>query len=513
VIDATYNFEAGHVIGRYELLSPIAKGGMAVVWAARLRGSGGFRKLVAVKLLLCADDQTRAMLFDEAGLVAEIQHPNVAAALDADEYAGVPYLVMEWVDGEPLDVVLQSAAKDGGLPLAVSLDFVTQACRGLHAAHELRDRTGELRGLVHRDVSLQNIMVTYDGTVKLVDFGVATATHRMAETRAGDIKGKISYMAPEQVRGERVDRRTDIFAMGVVLYLLTTGKHPFKAATPGETLQRICFGGPPPPPTAIVPGYSPELSRVVMKALAANRNERHSTARELSDELREVAFARAAECDLGVYLRALMPERIAQRKATLEAAANRANALRESRERSGSWPVSGESSVGPAGPRADTPSEVPNLAGAGQSSLRGLVVSRVPTGERPTVRPLPSAPAAAPPRSRKVQMLGALFAALVVLVAGAGAIELERSGSVLVLASSGTARAAAFAVEGLKRRVPSASPGPAREAEGEAPSEALPLPSQSSAPAPARRAGRAPEKDRKRAPPLEVDTNSQDFGF
>src|SRR5688572_29692416 len=174
---------AGSILGRYELLLPIAKGGMAQVWAARLRGSRGFQKWVAIKTILPdVIDNTRMerMFLEEAQLASQIHHPNVVGTLELGEHEGTLYLVMEWVDGEPLNQVMAKAAGSGGLPLPIAVNLIGQACQGLYAAHELRDDAGVLVGLVHRDVSPQNLLVSFSGTAKLVDFGIAKATARSA---------------------------------------------------------------------------------------------------------------------------------------------------------------------------------------------------------------------------------------------------------------------------------------------------------------------------------------------
>ncbi len=195
---------AGSNLGHYELLLPIAKGGMAQVWAARLRGTRGFQKLVAVKTILAgAIDSTRLeqMFLEEAQLASQIHHANVVQTLELGEHEGTLYLVMEWVDGEPVSQVLAQAAEKGGLPLAVAVNLIAQVCHGLHAAHELRDENGDLVGVVHRDVSPQNILITPSGKAKLVDFGIAKVTSRASNmTQQGEVKGKFGYMAPEQVQ-------------------------------------------------------------------------------------------------------------------------------------------------------------------------------------------------------------------------------------------------------------------------------------------------------------------------
>src|SRR5262249_52176616 len=176
--------QPGQTLGRYEFLVPIAEGGMAAVWAARLKGSRGFSKTVAVKTMLPTvsdDPQFEQMFLDEAQICARIKHPNVVEILDLGEQDDVLYLVMEWVDGEPLSSVRRAAAKQGNLPRSIAVKIIADAAAGLHAAHELKDELGNPVGLVHRDISPQNILLAYDGGVKIVDFGVAKAAGRTTE--------------------------------------------------------------------------------------------------------------------------------------------------------------------------------------------------------------------------------------------------------------------------------------------------------------------------------------------
>ena len=200
------DIRAGHSVGRYEPLSPIAPRGMALDWGARIGGARGFQKIVAIKSMLPAlsdDQQFEDMFLAEAGLASRIRHPNVCEILDLGEEAGTLYIVMEWVDGEPLSALNKAARKSGGMPLSVATRVILQAATGLHAAHELKDEEGVLVGVVHRDVSPQNILVTYDGVDKIVDFGVAKAAAHAEEshTKAGQVKGKVPFMSPEQAMG------------------------------------------------------------------------------------------------------------------------------------------------------------------------------------------------------------------------------------------------------------------------------------------------------------------------
>ncbi|WP_437593998.1 serine/threonine-protein kinase [Sorangium sp. So ce1000] len=315
----------GKELGHYELLLPIAQGGMATVWAARRKGLRGFQKTVAIKTMLPSlsdDPQFEKMFLEEARLASGIHHPNVAEILDLGEQDDSLYIVMEWVDGEALSVIARAANKSGvAIPLRIALRILSRACLGLHAAHELRDPQSDdqLLGLVHRDVSPQNILVTYDGHVKLVDFGVAKATNRAHnDTTAGQIKGKVPYMSPEQARGDRVDRRTDVFAMGIVLYKLTTGEHPFAAENDLLTLKHIT-SRPALSPLLKNPDFPPDLDQVLMTCLQKDPDRRYPTMLELESALEAVLAKEppVTDHDVGAFVRGLLGERNQRRRAAL----------------------------------------------------------------------------------------------------------------------------------------------------------------------------------------------------
>jgi serine/threonine-protein kinase len=230
---------------------------------------------------------------------------------------------MEWVEGESLAQLASKAAAHGGIPLAIAVNLIVNACKGLQAAHELRDESGALLGVVHRDISPQNVLVTYAGTAKLVDFGVAKFKGREGElTREGELKGKFAYMAPEQVSGGAIDRRTDVFAMGALAYLVTTGRRPFQGDSPSQTLRNICYDMPPSPST-IVHGYPIELERAILKALSKRPEDRYATASDLL-----VALERAVpECHEGslepkiaAFMDELFGDRARERRAKLREA-------------------------------------------------------------------------------------------------------------------------------------------------------------------------------------------------
>jgi eukaryotic-like serine/threonine-protein kinase len=328
------------ILGRYELLAPVAKGGMAQVWVARLTGTRGFQKTVAIKTMLpnlSADAQFEQMFLDEASLASRVRHPNAVEILDLGEDAGVLYLVMEWIEGEPLSVLMKQASQNGGIPLPLAVRIVMQACGGLQAAHELRDDEGKLVGLVHRDVSPQNILVSYAGVVKVVDFGVAKAAGRLSEqTSAGQIKGKIPYMSPEQASGALIDRRTDVFAMGILLYMMTTGKHPFRKENDAHTMLNICSEASVVPPSAVEEDYPEELEAIVLKALAKPMEQRFQTAAEMQKALDALPreLRASTEEELGEFVRGLLAERMEKRRALIQTALKEADARAEGRRTS-----------------------------------------------------------------------------------------------------------------------------------------------------------------------------------
>jgi serine/threonine-protein kinase len=379
---------AGNTLGRYELLIPVAKGGMAQVWAARLRGSRGFQKLVAIKTILSgALDNTRLeqMFLAEAQLASQIHHPNVVGTLELGEHEGMLYLVMEWVDGEPVSQVMTLALQQGGLPLPVAVSLIAQACQGLHAAHELRDDSGNLLGVVHRDVSPQNLLVMPNGTAKLVDFGVAKATARAGNlTEVGEVKGKFSYMAPEQVQAQSVDRRADIFALGILAYLLTTGKHPFRGASPGETVKNIMSEKGPVAPSALIPDYPVALEAVILQALQKSPDRRFKTAEEMFVAL-EAALPEALEAsfqqEVAAYLGKLLGPRANQRRAAIRQAQDVADRHRTETGQSSSTLRAISLDSIPDGVTPSQPQSAPLLAASGSMSAQ-YPIAAVPSSKR-----------------------------------------------------------------------------------------------------------------------------------
>ncbi len=317
---------AGHTLGRYELLVPIAQGGMAVVWAARMKGTRGFQKIVAVKTMLpelTEDPQFEEMFLAEAGLASRIKHPHVCEILDLGEQDGVIYIVMEWIDGEPLSQLARSARQKGGVPLLVALRICLNAALGLHAAHELKNENGDLVGLVHRDVSPQNVLVTYDGVVKIVDFGVAKASAESANaaTKDGQLKGKVPFMSPEQALGKDIDRRTDVFALGIVLFQLLAAKHPFRGDNDMITLRRICDNDPAPTLASVIPNCPSVVNDVVAKALEKNADKRYESmaefARALDRAISELKLQSMPDEDIVGFVKLALGDRAEKRRTAI----------------------------------------------------------------------------------------------------------------------------------------------------------------------------------------------------
>ncbi len=276
------------IIGRYAIYSRIASGGMASVHFGRLLGGAGFSRTVAIKRLhphLAEDREFRATLIDEARMAARIHHPNVVATLDVVTVEGELLLVMEYVRGESLARLIKiQTERNQLLPLSITSAIVAGSLHGLHAAHEATSDHGEPLGIVHRDMSPQNILVGVDGLARVIDFGVAKATGRLQTTRAGTIKGKIAYMSPEQLGGAEITRAADVYAMGVVLWEALTCQRLFAGDSEAVLVTKI-LAGPSGPPSKLVPNVSRQLDAIVMKALAADPAARFSTAREMAEAL------------------------------------------------------------------------------------------------------------------------------------------------------------------------------------------------------------------------------------
>jgi serine/threonine-protein kinase len=277
------------ILGKYHSIAALGSGGMSKVHLAVVRGPAGFHKLVVLKELranLSSDDQYLPMFLDEARLAARLNHPNVVQTNEVGQSGETYFIAMEYLDGQPLTSVLRRTSAAGGLPLACALRIVADVCAGLHHAHELREFDGSPLHVVHRDISPQNIFITYDGQTKVVDFGVAKADGRTVQTRAGVLKGKIRYMAPEQARGEAVDRRADIFSLGVVLYEMVAVRRLWQGRDI-DALQELRAGRIPVSPKDFRPDLPDAIDRICRRALASAPDERYATALDMQRELEE----------------------------------------------------------------------------------------------------------------------------------------------------------------------------------------------------------------------------------
>ena len=284
--------------GRYETLGVIASGGMATVHLGRALGAGGFERLVAIKTMhphLAEEPEFVAMFLDEARLAARIRHPNVVGTIDVQQDEVGVFLVMEYVEGPSLMQIQRALKKEGGqkLPLDIVLRVFLDALAGLHAAHELTGAGGMPLNLVHRDVSPQNILVGVDGIARLTDFGVARAEARLQSTSSGQLKGKLGYMAPEQLRHETVDRRADIYAAGVLLWELLTGAKLISGDNEAQILVKN-MAGDHLPPRAVNPAVPAPLDAACMRALQVLREERYATAAEFAEAIDEAVVSSGA---------------------------------------------------------------------------------------------------------------------------------------------------------------------------------------------------------------------------
>jgi len=307
---------------RYKVLRPLASGGMGNLYLAWARGIQGFERLVVLKRLKpdvagCQDNVR--MFLDEVRVLASIQHANVVHIYDVGVSTDASYFYsMEFLVGQDLRRLIQQGVRQGqAVPLPQALFIASSVLSGLHHVHQRLGPRGEALQIVHRDVSPANIFVTYEGGVKLIDFGIARTSLQAPQTEQGVIKGKVCYVAPEQCRMEPVDARSDVYSLGVVLWEMTTGRRLFRGQEPGETLAAIA-GKDAPRPSLAAADYPRDLEAVVMKALARKVNERWQSAREMQLAIEELAVARRwPQSAIGLSL--LMETRFAEELAALRA--------------------------------------------------------------------------------------------------------------------------------------------------------------------------------------------------
>ena len=279
-------------LGRYRVDQLLARGGMGEVYLGRITGEHGFERPIVIKLIrteLVSDERVAMMFVDEARIAAGLHHRNIVQIIDFDLFDGGAFLVCEHVDGCDLRSLLHQLRAPPRYDIAVSI--IAELGTGLEAAHDASGDDGQPLNLVHRDVSPSNVLLSFHGEVKVADFGVAKARSRSYHTVSNTIKGKAPYMAPEQILGEAIDRRADVFSLGVLLFEITTRTRLYSASANALAMRQI-LDGDVPDPASRRPGFPPELAQIVRKALAREPANRYQTARALVDELDQLAHAK-----------------------------------------------------------------------------------------------------------------------------------------------------------------------------------------------------------------------------
>ena len=276
--------------GKYLLLERINIGGMAEVFKAKTYGVQGFERFLAIKRILpnmAEDDEFINMFVDEARIAVQLTHANVVQIYELGKFENQFYIAMEYVSGRDMRQVLDKLRKEKTtVPVPTTAFVISKICEGLDYAHRRTDPSGRPLNLIHRDVSPQNILVGYEGAVKITDFGIAKAEDRASKTQAGVLKGKFAYMSPEQVRGLPIDRRSDIFAVGILMYEMLTGERLFVGESDFTTLEKV-RNAEVPPPRMHNPDIPEELEAIVLKTLSRDRDERYQWASELHDDLQQ----------------------------------------------------------------------------------------------------------------------------------------------------------------------------------------------------------------------------------
>jgi len=409
---------AGRQLGRYEVLTQLASGGMAAVYVARARGVAGFERLVAIKVLhphLAYEEEFISMFLDEARLAARIRHPNVVPTLDISDTEGDGFfLVMEYIEGDHFGALLGAAAKAGDrLPVAVVCKVMIDALGGLGAAHDLLDENGEPLNLVHRDISPHNVMVGVDGISRLTDFGVAKAEKRLTSTRAGQFKGKLAYMSPEQASSGFADQRSDLFSMGIMLWESLTGRRLFRGENNAATLTKILHEDIP-APSELWADLEP-FDELLAKALSREPDERFQSADEFAGALEAVAREHggiASTRAVGKQVRERLSEKLEAQRARVKDSIRK---LGRSDLSEAAIPIPRESSVSNVSLSGTRPVLPPDAQ----------TLSATPSAMQPVGAPPPL------PEEDKGRSMLPIFATLaVLLMAGAGvAVGLSLRGS------------------------------------------------------------------------------------
>ncbi len=348
--------------GKYLLLERVNVGGMAEVFKAKAFGVEGFERLVAVKRILpsIAEDQEFITMFiDEAKIAVQLTHANIAQIFDLGKVADSYFIAMEFVRGKDLRAIFDRVRKRGEtVPVPMACYCIMKVCEGLDYAHNKKDAAGRALNLVHRDVSPQNVLISYDGEIKLIDFGIAKAANKAGKTQAGILKGKFGYMSPEQVRGLPLDRRSDIFGVGIVLYELLTGERLFVGESDFSTLEKV-RNVEIMPPSTYNRKIPEELEQIVLKALAKDVDDRYQTAMDLHDDLQSFMYTSGnffARKDLAAYMKKSFHEEITREEA------------RDEQYRQIKAPGAGEGAFDARPARKDRPPPPPTLGQAANVS-------------------------------------------------------------------------------------------------------------------------------------------------
>jgi TonB family protein len=312
--------------GRYQLLEKIAAGGMAEVYKARMRGEEGFEKIVAIKRILphmADNDDFITMFIDEAKLAAQLTHNNIIHIYDLGKEDAYHYIAMEYVEGKDLRSILKTAFEKGyPLPVELALFIASKVANALDYAHRRMGMDGKELNLVHRDVSPQNVLISFEGDIKLCDFGIAKAATKVQQTQAGALKGKLQYMSPEQAWGKKVDRRTDIFSLGVVLFEMLTGDRLFSGDTDLTILEQVRDARSE-PPSVKNPDVPKKVDQIVLKALAKNPQDRYQNASEMEKDINSVLYSfqpAPGPADLAIFMHRLIEACAAASDAQIDAA-------------------------------------------------------------------------------------------------------------------------------------------------------------------------------------------------
>ncbi len=401
----------GRVVGRYVLYDEIAAGGMATVHIGRLVGAVGFTRSVAIKRLhtqFSRDPEFVNMFLEEARLTSRIRHPNVVPVLDVESTGSELFLVMEFIQGETLSRLTRVDKQRARIvPLPIALSIAADLLNGLHAAHEATDENGQPMHIVHRDVSPHNVMVGSDGVARVVDFGIAKASSSAQATREGEVKGKFSYMSPEQLSSVPVDRRADIFAASVVIWEMLTGRRLFSANDPAGIVGKV-LTGPIHPPSAKIGGLPAALDALVMKGLERNRDRRFLTAADMARALEDVGMAMASRSEVAAWVKRIAGD-------TLKRRAKRIAQIESANTSGGQVAISIAPPSGPSLPRETT-------ATGSESGFRAI---RPDADSSQSVVPYFDNDDEAPPRRSRWKTV---VVALLAMTLGAGGFFVWRAG-------------------------------------------------------------------------------------